>query len=347
MTRLKIAEKLAALKGCGFRGEYEHAAEYAGSVYYVPSRTIVGSAAAAALGIHSEHDLFGGVVPYAFVATKTITHPLIDTAASCPEGWSHTFADAVRGAVLDGYSAFTREDAVRAGERLLANGSLRVKPALALGGRGQTVVESPSALRAALEALEREEIAECGVVLEQNLSDVETFSVGQVKVDDLVASYFGTQSLATDNEGAEVYGGSSLVVARGDFAALLALDIPEHMRRVVEQARLYDRSANEHYSGFFASRRNYDIVRGRDASGAVRWGVLEQSWRLGGASGAEIAALERFREDRGVTAVRAWCAEVYGNSEAPPPQATVYFRGVDEKVGYMTKYTMVEPYAHA
>ena len=347
VTRLKIAERLAALKGCSFGGEFDGERDYAAGIFYVPGGTIVGGEAAATLGIRGEDDLFGGVVPHAFVATKTITHPLVDDDARAPEGWSRAFPAAVKDAVLEGWSAFTRDDAVRAGARLLSRGAVRVKPALAIGGRGQTVVETVSELRSAVEAIDASELAECGVVLEENLADVVTFSVGQIRIDDLVASYVGTQSLAIDHRGAEVYGGSSLIVARGDFDALLALDVQPDMKRVTKQAQVYDDAAHACFPGFFASRRNYDVAQGRDAAGVLRSGVLEQSWRVGGASGAEVAALEWFTRHRSVRAVRAWCTEIYGESESPPPGATVYFRGLDDTVGYITKYSMAEAYGDA
>jgi hypothetical protein len=346
VTRMKLADKLAALKGCAFAGEYDGQAAYNGALYYVPSRTIVGCDAAATLGIYGEDDLFGGVVPYAFAGTKTITHPLVDPRAAAPRGWSHEFPEAVRHAVLDGYAAFTTDDAARAGARLLELGAVRVKPALALGGRGQTVVNRLRDLEAAIADIDSHELAQCGVALEHNLTEVSTFSVGQVKIAGVVATYYGTQSLAVDHRGEEVYGGSSLVVARGGFDALLALDMPDAMRLAVRHAQVYDDAAHACFPGFFASRRNYDVVQGRDAAGRLRCGVLEQSWRIGGASGAEIGALERFREDPALRAVRAWCVEVYGECE-PPPEATVYFSDVDEKVDRITKYTMVEPYADA
>ena len=76
--------------------------------------------------------------------------------------------------------------------------------------------------------------------------------------------------------------------------------------------------------------------------------MLEQSWRIGGASSAEIAALEAFSADPALDAVRAECSEVYGESAAPPPRdATVYFRGIDPAVGYITKYATLAPYADA
>ena len=48
-----------------------------------------------------------------------------------------------------------------------------------------------------------------------------------------------------------------------------------------------------------------------------------------------------------MTAVHAECTEAYGEGALPPPRATIYFRGHDPEVGYISKYTMLEPYAHA
>ena len=101
------------------------------------------------------------------------------------------------------------------------------------------------------------------------------------------------------------------------------------------------------FPGFFASRRNYDIAQGSDAQGRRRSGVLEQSWRLGGASGAEIAALEAFRADPNLQSVRAATVELYGEGHPPPPRAVVYFEGIDPTVGPMTKFAMLKPDADA
>jgi hypothetical protein len=222
-----------------------------------------------------------------------------------------------------------------------------VKPALALGGRGQSVVFEAPALAAALRAIDPEALQSAGVVIEQNLTEVTTFSVGQVCVGGIVASYFGTQKLTTDHDGEEVYGGSDLTVVRGDFDVLLALDADPAIRLAIEQARTYDRAAHRCFQGFFASRRNYDIVRGRDPEGTMRSGVLEQSWRIGGASGAEIAALEAFRDDAGLRAVRAESTEVYDESPRLPRSAHVNFSGKDAERGFLTKYTTLEAYADA
>lgn len=343
-TRAELARRLAALKDFDFAGELDPPIPHPGPVYLVPADTLVGVEAAAALGVRGEHDLFGGVAPLAFVATKVITHPLIDPDAVAPIGWSLEFAPRVRDVVLRGFSAFAPNDARHAGLRLLGHGPVRLKAARATGGRGQIVICGAAELEAALAAMDAAELAGHGLVIEEDLAEVITYSVGQVRVADLVASYCGTQRLTPDYSGAQVYGGSDLVVARGDFEALLALDPIEEARHAVAQARTYDAAAMECFPGLFASRRNYDVAQGVDATGRRRSGVLEQSWRVGGASGAEVAALEAFRADPGLRAVRASTIEIYGQRHALPPGAMVYFRGEDERVGSMTKYAVAGPY---
>ena len=39
--------------------------------------------------------------------------------------------------------------------------------------------------------------------------------------------------------------------------------------------------------------------------------------------------------------VRASCFEFFGDTPEPPPDATVYFRGQDPRLGRLTKYTVV------
>ncbi len=226
-TRAELAKRLAALKGFDFAGELDLPMPHPGPIYLVPADTLVGVEAAAALGIRGEHDLFGGVVPRAFVATKAITHPLVEPDALAPAGWSHEFGRRVRDVVLRGFTAFTPEDARHAGLRLLRHGPVRLKSVRATAGRGQAVVSSTAELEAALAAVDTAELSGHGLVLEEDLAaEVTTYSVGQVRVADLVATYYGTQRLMPDNGGTSVYGGSDLVVARGDFEALLALDPP-------------------------------------------------------------------------------------------------------------------------
>ena len=345
MTRRELARRLAALKGYAFGGEYDASRSYPGRRYLVPAQTVIGCERAAAMGIRDENDLFGAVVPHAFMSVKTITHPLVDGNARSPEAWCHGFCEEVRHAVLDGFAAFHREDARRAAVALLGHGPVRVKRATGIGGIGQVVVAELRELEPVLAGIEDDEMESFGLVVEENLHDVTTHSVGQVRVDDLVASYCGTQHLTPNNRGAHVYGGSSLTIVRGEFDALLALPLDDGTRTAIRQARDYDDAAFAHFRGMFASRRNYDVARGSNGRGEARSGVLEQSWRMGGASGAEVAALQAFRDDPSLDVVRATTTEIYGECE-PPARAIMYFRDVDDRVGMLTKYTLVERHAH-
>jgi hypothetical protein len=342
-SRAELAKRLAAIKGARFAGDYDPLKHYPGPVYFVPSDTIIGLETANRLGIRSEQDLFGGVVPYAFTTTKVITHPLFQPDSQAPTDWVPGFARRVHDIVLPGFSVFSRVDASRAGARLLERGTVRLKPARASGGQGQIVVSGVAELEAALDEIDLEALSTHGLVLEENLADVTTFSVGWVHVAELVASYYGTQHLTRDNNRATVYGGSELVVVRGDFDTLLGRDLPVEARLAVVQARAYDAAATAHFPGLFASRRNYDIAVGLAARGQRRSGVLEQSWRIGGASCAEIAALHAFQAEPALRVVRASSVEIYGNGDIPP-DAIVFFRGIDDQVGPITKYALVKRY---
>jgi hypothetical protein len=206
-------------------------------------------------------------------------------------------------------------------------------------------VDTAPELVDALGEIDAEEMARSGVVVEQNLAEVTTYCVGQVRVADFVGTYYGTQHLTTNNDGAEVYGGSDITMARGDFDALWALRLPEDVQLAVRQASVYDKTAGECFDGFYASRRNYDVAQGRDAVGRHHSGVLEQSWRVGGATAAEIVALEAFKADASLQTVRALACEAYGEPRALPAGAAVFFRGIDPKVGALTKYAWTQPHA--
>jgi Protein of unknown function (DUF3182) len=336
-----VAQMVAILTGRDFEGEYDPAARYRRPLYFVPSDTLLVDEARA-LGIRTRDDLFGGVVPFPFVATKAIVHPLVAPDARCPPGWSYTFADRVRETVLPGFTAFTVQDARRAAAKLLESGRVRLKQARGIGGHGQLVVAGAPELESALRGLDATETERYGVGIELDLGETATYSIGQVRIDDLQGTYWGTQCVTTDNAGATAFGGSDITMVRGGYEALARLPLEPIVRLAIDQAVAFD-AATEAFAGLFASRRNYDVLHGRDDEGGWHCGVLEQSWRLGGASGPEVAALAAFRTDPALHAVRARSVECYGSSNAPP-NAIIQFSGVDSCVGALTKYTTVEPH---
>ncbi len=278
------------------------------------------------------------------MATKAISHPL-PANARYPLGWTDDFARHASDALLRGYTVFCLEDAGRAAALLLRDGPLRIKPVRATAGRRQIVVTSMKEVEHALIGQDEKELALWGLTLEENLTQVQTFSVGQVLVAGILCSYYGTQQLTRDHAGEEIYGGSDLVLVRGDYDALLQLELEEHLRLAITQARIYEQAALQNFPGFFASRRNYDVARGLNSQDKPRSGVLEQSWRIGGASSAEVLALQAFAADPALSRIRASTHEAF---DAPdlPADATIFYQGDDSELGRICKYARLRDYDH-
>jgi hypothetical protein len=344
LTRARVARALSEVLGYRYSGESGPDAAPATGDYIVPSDTLCSLDAAQHLGISGVDDLFGGVVPFPFVATKLVTHGLVGAQSDAPDGWCHALGRELGTAVLPGYSVFNRDDAWQAGVRLLLRGPVRLKESDGVGGSGQSVATTSREFAARLDAMAPEQLAE-GLVIEMNLTEVATCSVGQVRVGPWTASYAGKQRMTRNHAGKEVYGGSSLTVVNGDFDALMRLDMSPPLRLAVDQARRYHRAMHQAYAGMYASRCNYDVAQGVDATGRWRSGVLEQSWRIGGCSGAEVAALQAFKTD-GAHIVRASTHEIYGDAVVPRT-ALVFFDGVDPAAGRLVKYAQVHRHVHA
>ena len=337
-SRMNVARRLAEVMGWTFGGNYDGQAEHRRPLYFVPHDALL-LADAQRLGIRGAHQLFGGVVPHAFVATKAISHPLVAEDATAPDGWSDAFARYASDTVLRGYTTFAMDDARRAASLLLARGPARVKCVSGIGGSGQYPVARTQDADTVLAQIDGREF-ESGVVVEEELTDGVTFSVGTVTCGGETIAYCGTQQTTRNAHGADVYGGSTLDVARGGFAALRDAALSPERLAAVDLAQAYDAAAFAAYPGAFASRRNYDVLFGRDAAGRHRIGVLEQSWRIGGASAAEVVAFAAFRRDLERTRVRCATVETYSDRCTVPPKAFVYYRGVDPRVGPLTKYAL-------
>ncbi len=337
VTLSVVAESIARLKGCRFVGEYGPKTHVAAGLFFVPSDTLMLDEARD-LGIQSPHQLYGAVVPYSFVKTKAITHPLVAKHAARPRGWSFAFGDGVRDAVLPGYTAFDVGGARLAVKRLLAIGPVRVKEPLGDGGHGQTVITNIDELEAYLEKFPTDKLAAHGLSLEVNLRQVVTRSVGCTMIGDRSIAYHGTQRSVTNNHGLRVYGGSHIICVRGDWSALDSLPMEMEARLAVDQARIYDRNAAR-YRGFLASRRNYDVGQGIDGTGKWRSGVFEASWRSGGASTAELAALTAFAEDSRLQVVETASVKHYGKPRRIPAGAAIHFQGDDPEEGPLLRYT--------
>lgn len=333
--------------GSDYAGAFDAAEAPPDKAYLVPETTLV-RAEVRGLDLRTPADLFGGVVPHRFVATKLVSHPAVRGDARVPRGWEHALAARLAQAVLPGYSVFHPDDASAAFDRLSPLGPVRFKLARGIGGNGQRRLESRPDLEAALAELPEAELERHGASLEQDLREATTYSIGVAECAGLRIAYHGTQHTVPGPDGHQVYGGSALEVVRGgmddlvDHVASTAGSSPRRtvLARAVRQARRYDIEMQRAFPGFLASRRNYDVVAGRDADGMQRSGVLEQSWRIGGASPAELLAMDVLAANPALHCVRASCREVYGE-HTPPPEAQVHFDGCDPRFGRLAKYAML------
>jgi hypothetical protein len=153
--------------------------------------------------------------------------------------------------------------------------------------------------------------------------------------------------MTLDHGRRERYGGSDLTFFLGGMRELCDRWDPAdaNARMAIVQAIRYDEAISAAYPALLASRRNYDVAQGQTASGVFVSGVLEQSWRIGGASPAELTALEIFSRDGRIRSLRASTHEVYALID-PPANAAISFRGEDPHLGALTKFSVIEGYGH-
>jgi hypothetical protein len=340
-ARAVLGRCLAGITGGVFAGEMAGEADSNVEPYFLPADTLTVDEARR-LGIESGDDLFGGVVPHPLIASKAIAHPLVSPSSAAPPEWNPDFSEAIADVVLPGFTVFSREDADAAGRQILREGPVQVKATGGFAGFGQSNVSDEGELGRELDRLDWDEIADVGLVLEQRLRDVTAFSVGQVRVAGITASYYALQKETANEYRDNIYVGSALLVVRGSFEDLLSLDFSDDVRTSIIQACEFDAAVDRHFPGFFASRRNYDVIRGFDSRGRPVSGVLEQSWRVGGASAAEILALAAFKARPDLMQMKSRTVEVFGELADVPADALVLYRGVDPKAGTITRYAIAE-----
>ncbi|MBW4787571.1 DUF3182 family protein [Alcaligenes faecalis] len=283
-----------------------------GDAYYLPLHTLK-LEQAQQLGIEQPSQLYGGVVPYDFLALKTVAHPLPQDDMDRPQGWNNELGLALRHTVLPGYSVFSRNDALRTMSLLDEAGQTGIRAKLASGnaGKGQKVIYSRQELEELLNLPQWQSELEHGLVLEENLLDGETFSIGQTQVGEHLFSYIGQQRQTSNCQQESVYGGTSLLMVRGGFLQLLKLSGMKRIAHLVEMTMSYEKNISQAFPQLYASRRNYDLIVGKNARGHYKAGVLEHSWRFGGASIAEILAIRNLQLHPELQHTHAWTRERY------------------------------------
>lgn len=311
------------------------------SLYMVSNHCLVQNDVAPNWRISGPEHIFGGVVPERFVSTKSIMHGLVKEMAHRPARWSSALERVAERCTLPGYTVFSLQDAHEAGTRLLALGHIRIKDPLANGGHSQWIATSTQEVYDILRRHCNETYNwQAGLVMELNLSEATTRSVGHVQIGGHYMSYYGRQHHTINNAGESDYGGTDIVAMRGSFIDLFQSPLPFYLTHAVEMVMHFDEAVTEAFPDAIISRHNYDIIEGFDSRGIFRSGILEQSYRIGGASSAEVAAVYAFAEDPALVRVYASSKERYGGREIPSG-ATIHFDGIDPDMGRMQVYTTI------
>ncbi len=205
-TVADIARKVATLMDWDFGGEFDISTRYGQQLYFVPNHTLL-THEARALRIRHHDDLFGGVVPFPFVATKAIVHPLVAPDRELP---ARLVARLPRSAcatrcyqVLLPSRCRTRggrRPSYWRSEPYSAQAWPRHRRARSADGRRARPILNP-----ACKACPRPTSNATVVGIELDLAEATTYSIGQVRIGGLEASYCGTQSTTTDNTGATAF----------------------------------------------------------------------------------------------------------------------------------------------
>lgn len=309
--------------------------------YYLPSHTLL-QHEAKALGIKSLQDLYGGVVPYPFLLYKTLSHPIHHPSMNSPEGWNNDLGLILRPYVLKGCSAFNTQDALWTAEGMIHDGPLRIKLATANAGRGQWVVNNHEEVVDLFNQAQYQPFFEEGVIIEEALNNTVSFSIGQTEIGNYLISYCGEQEVTIDLKGQHTYGGSTLSVVQGGYSQLENILSFEKHKEALRMVQQYERHIFKAYPQIYASRRNYDVLQGVNAKGQMRLGVLEPSWRAGGASMAELLAFEAFTANSRLHHIRTWTKERYVSDLETLEKSDQTYCIAPEQTGWLVKSAGVE-----
>ncbi|MEZ2721843.1 DUF3182 family protein [Paenalcaligenes hominis] len=333
ITQQKLAQQLVHI--------FQHATKQAAPTsptkpYLLPLDTLL-STEAENLGVESIHDLYGGVVPYDFVKTKVLSHPLFHSSYSAPAGWHYGLGQTLLPYTLKGYSAFSVQDAFWTARGLIHDGPIRIKFAHAKASHDQFVCSHYQEVTDLLLQNRFEALLEQGVVIEEQLTDTTTYSVGQAEVAGMLISYIGEQSQTQNHEQLPTYGGTHLLAVQGGYEELSKVVNTPILVEAIALGQNYERCIQAAFPDFYASRRNYDVIHGTAWDGSDRLRVLEQSWRMGGASMAELLAISAFLDTPSLPSVQAWTQERYTRKPEQQLETHDIYCIAEDTNGYLIK----------
>lgn len=330
------AKHITTTYGWEHKGEYPGSHHPANKTFFLPHDTLVMcTEEAKQLGIHSENDFYGGLVPEPFLATKVIMHPLVSAHAHRPHGWTDIFVPRANNHVPVGYAVFSKQDAKQAAELLLrVSGAVRGKDPRGTGGLGQIVLRTRDEIEAVIETLDELQLGQHGYIFERHLQITRSLSIGQSKINGDLISYYGFQRQNYLSEERTEYTGSDLIVVRGDYAQLCRTDpLAANLAHAIEQVAAFQ-SALSTNRNIMVSRLNIDIIQGYDAKDGKWFSIpTDPSLRAGGAP--DIHALAVMKQHPALKRVSAssYIKFYQDGEENPqiPEEAMIHFHEQDEQ----------------
>ncbi|MEJ2864364.1 DUF3182 family protein [Actinomycetospora flava] len=326
--------------------------------------------------------IYGSSLPRDLVqrTTKVQVHEPFDPDET-PAWFDHRFPRYVSETTVPGRSCFSSTSLAGAAAALLEEyPGVRFKDPNGASGVGQWSLRSTDEIESVLASVAADArasrdlelndyLAHFGFVVEAEVEDVEAWSVTVTRTPDGCYSSFGSLrelSVETTDQGViQNYGGTSIVMVRGDPCELVVLPsggvvardpVAEDVRlaptpgiinaaqRYIEGIRLWEAD------GAFETRANVDVITGtvarRDGSREEITAALEESGRVGGASPAELLAIRELRKDPDLAyAVRSSrhsfddAARRYADHARTVAGSHVFWDGID--AGFDGKYVFI------
>ncbi len=257
------------------------------------------------LGIDSPADFYGLAVDSLPQVGKSILHRT--TSLKTPPFYNPNFADKVKDAVLPGFACFTKDDALKTYQQFGHNGfDLRLKSPSESDGNGQYRIENIEHIEQLL-SNEDETISKEGIILEANLHQPKTISVGSATFGDQTISFLAHQKNdSPDQFGQSKYlGAKDITVVKGPLPELFNLpDLSGEEHLALKKAAKFD-AVYRQILNPLASRLSYDVVLGLDNHDKLLAGVTDITGRVGGTCPGLMIACLAMNNDPSIQTVFA------------------------------------------
>lgn len=305
-----VAKYIADYIGVPYLGEMSENSEPNG--YYVPPVTQIRGVGVSTNVINSE-DFYGLIVDDISHVGKSILHPTISSYV--PNYYSHEFSRSVESFVLPGLTVFSSEDALNAVISLKKIGDfdIRLKMSDKSDGHGQFFIKNELELQKVFDDIGDDYVKNKGVVLEANVNEAKTISVGFAVLGRDIFSFLAIQKNdIAPEDGRDRYMGAVVRVVKGEMSNLI--DIAKNSREksaIVTGENFYNR-----YKSFgpIASRLSFDYLYGLDNKGNQMSGVTDITGRLGGTCPALVLAAKEFKRDPNLSVVESEVSLNYDTS---------------------------------